>query len=198
MKLQLLICIFCFALFYSYGQVGIGTTSPEAGLDISNPINGLLIPRVSLINLTIEAPIINPAGGSIPISTLIFHDGTNGINSGFYYWNGTKWTLLTTEESTQWSLLGNSGTNPGINFIGTSDTEDLVFKTHNIERARILAGGNIGIGTNSPIAKTHIFQEDPQDGILLIHSGSIGNLCLQTLQIVTQQFQLKIAQLELV
>jgi len=54
--------------------------------------------------------------------------------------------------SNAWSLNGNSGTNPGTDFIGTTDTEDLVIKTDNTEKARITASGNVGIGTNSPEA----------------------------------------------
>ncbi len=40
----------------------------------------------------------------------------------------------------QWSLNGNSGTNPPSNFIGTTDNKDLVFKTNNVERFKIAQG----------------------------------------------------------
>lgn len=46
----------------------------------------------------------------------------------------------------QWSLTGNSGTNPGVNFIGTTDSKDLVLKTNNAERIRIANSGSVGIG----------------------------------------------------
>ncbi|MFY7816458.1 MAG: cell wall anchor protein [Chryseobacterium taeanense] len=45
-----------------------------------------------------------------------------------------------------WNLTGNSATNSSNNFIGTSDGQDLVFKTNNIERMRFNSSGNIGIG----------------------------------------------------
>lgn len=45
-----------------------------------------------------------------------------------------------------WSLTGNSSTNPLNNFIGTTDNQDLVLKTNNSERLRISTSGNIGIG----------------------------------------------------
>lgn len=49
----------------------------------------------------------------------------------------------------QWSLTGNSGTTAGTNFIGTTDSRALVFKTNNVERIRINPYGSIGIGTST-------------------------------------------------
>ena len=51
--------------------------------------------------------------------------------------------------STAWSLTGNSGTTPGTNFIGTTDNNDLVFKTNNAEHMRLTSGGYLGIGTTT-------------------------------------------------
>jgi hypothetical protein len=45
----------------------------------------------------------------------------------------------------QWNLSGNSGNTPD-NFIGTTDANDFVVKTNNIERMRINPSGNMGIG----------------------------------------------------
>lgn len=47
-----------------------------------------------------------------------------------------------------WNLTGNSGTNASTNFLGTSDTNDLVLKTNNLERFRINSTGNVGVGTS--------------------------------------------------
>ena len=51
--------------------------------------------------------------------------------------------------TTRWSLLGNSGTIPGANFLGTTDSSRLVFKTYNVEHMTILPNGFVGIGTDS-------------------------------------------------
>lgn len=55
-----------------------------------------------------------------------------------------------------WSLLGNSGTNPATQFLGTTDNQSLVFRTNNAERLRLLNTGNLGIGTATPNGRTHI------------------------------------------
>ncbi|NQY05373.1 MAG: hypothetical protein HRT68_03980 [Flavobacteriaceae bacterium] len=133
-------------------QVGIGTTNPEGFLDLTSNTNGVLLPRVSLTNLTSELPIVNPQLGSIPVSTLVFHDGSNGIESGFYYWTSNGWRVLQSGENNNWNLLGNSGTDSSVNFLGTTDQQDLVIKTTNFERARVTSAGNIGIGTSIPVS----------------------------------------------
>lgn len=48
--------------------------------------------------------------------------------------------LSTLTFSQTWNTTGNSGTTPTNNFIGTADDQDLVFRTNNKERLRILGG----------------------------------------------------------
>lgn len=49
-----------------------------------------------------------------------------------------------------WGLQGNSGTSPGTDFVGTTDAQDLVFKTNSVESGRInIASGNTSFGVNS-------------------------------------------------
>lgn len=54
-----------------------------------------------------------------------------------------------------WSRVGNGNTNPASNFIGTTDAKDFVMRTTNLERMRILANGNVAIGTPTPTAQFH-------------------------------------------
>ncbi len=50
-----------------------------------------------------------------------------------------------------WSLTGNAGTTPGVNFLGTTDNKTLVFKTNNTGRMRITNTGVVGINASSPV-----------------------------------------------
>lgn len=76
--------------------------------------------------------------------------GTNGITTSGAYPN------FTVNGSGLWRTTGNAGTNAATNFIGTTDAVDLVFRTSNNARMRILSGGNVGIGTANPDSKLHI------------------------------------------
>jgi hypothetical protein len=64
------------------------------------------------------------------------------------YWTGTAWTP-TDANTLFWKLNGNSGTNPATNFIGTTDANDLVFRTSNTEQMRLNTSGNLRIGTTN-------------------------------------------------
>jgi hypothetical protein len=46
-----------------------------------------------------------------------------------------------------WKLVGNSGTNPNTNFVGTTDNTALIFRTNNVEAMRITKFGGLAIGT---------------------------------------------------
>jgi hypothetical protein len=78
---------------FSFSQVGIGTTTPNASLEITasnilapSNTDGILIPRVNIL------PLTNP--GAAQDSMLIFLTTTVGSNApGFYYWENatTSW-----------------------------------------------------------------------------------------------------------
>lgn len=56
-----------------------------------------------------------------------------------------SWQTASSGALAGWNLNGNAGTTPATQFIGTSDSKDLVFRTNNIERARFTASGNLAI-----------------------------------------------------
>ncbi|CAN5739026.1 hypothetical protein BH10BAC2_BH10BAC2_35240 [soil metagenome] len=55
-----------------------------------------------------------------------------------------------------WKLVGNSGTNPATQFLGTTDNISFILRTNNIERLRILNTGNMGIGITAPLKKLDV------------------------------------------
>ncbi|MDW8225658.1 MAG: hypothetical protein RMK93_06525, partial [Bacteroidota bacterium] len=57
-----------------------------------------------------------------------------------------------------WALTGNAGTNPGVNFLGTTDNQPLVIRTNNTERLRVTEAGWVGIGTTSPTGVVEVIE----------------------------------------
>ena len=55
-----------------------------------------------------------------------------------------------------WSLTGNAGTNPSVDFLGTTDKHPLVLRTAAAEHLRLEVGGNLGVGTPTPAVRLHV------------------------------------------
>jgi hypothetical protein len=118
-------------------NVGIGTNIPNASaiLDIQSTTKGILLPRHSLVQMV---NINNPAN-----SLLLF----NTFNNRLYYNSGTRaepvWKRMETDADfsadNMWLLNGNTGTNSAIDFIGTVDATDLLFKVNNKDVAKFKA-----------------------------------------------------------
>lgn len=157
LRLLLLSSVLCFAHVLSAQNVGVGTSTPDnsAKLEIDDPNRGLLINRVALVDVTNGvAPVSAPATGLLVYNTNAAITGGSG--TGFYYWDGTIWTKLITGTSDDWALLGNAGTDPATNFVGTTDAQDLVIRTDNTEQMRVEAGGDVGIGIANPEHTLHV------------------------------------------
>lgn len=114
--------------FDQSGNVGIANTSPVARLDIAG-------------NIKI-------ADGTQGLGKLLVSDAT-----GLATWQDAPTAI---GASNFWNILGNSGTNPATNFLGTTDNQALVFRTNNTEKMRIAANGFVGVGSNAPATKMHI------------------------------------------
>ena len=194
MKKQLLIPILFLFFLKGYTQIGINTTTPNAMLDISSTTNGLLIPRIALTADNVVTPVVNPQGGAVAISTMIYNTatvaGVNGVSPGYYYWSGTLWIPFTGTPSNDWELIGNTATNDPAtpitygtstiatteNFVGTTDANDVVVGTNTIERFRVKqTTGNVGIGTATPANKLHVASNVAGATTALFENTFVGN-----------------------
>lgn len=136
------------ALSQNIGINATGATpAASAMLDITATDKGLLIPRVALTATNAAGPITSPATSLLVYNTATAGSAPNNVVPGYYYWNGTAWTGLSTTSSTGWALDGNSVS--AEKSIGTTSAFDLPFITTNTERMRISADGDVAIGTSS-------------------------------------------------
>jgi|GEM_PF-6481206 hypothetical protein len=175
--------------------VGINTSGAAAAdcavLDVSSTTLGELIPRVALATGTTTYGL---SGTSTNANSMLVYNTATVVNAtpslslypGFYYWStaSTKWIPLISGTS-GWLLNGNYGTTAtavpttygtttlGVtgNWLGTADAQSLVIGTNNIERMRVLSGGNVGIGTAAPVSLFHVLDS----------AGSFANSPLVTI-----------------
>ena len=144
-------------------NVAINTTGTAANssaiLDLSNTANlGFLPPQVALTGTNSASPITSPATGLIVYNTATVGGGF-AVSPGYYYWNGASWSVIYTGSgaASAWNLTGNTGTSPGINFVGTTDNENLIFKTAGTENMRIAySTGYVGINQPAPTQQLDI------------------------------------------
>jgi len=91
---RVVILFMIFPLFL-IAQVGINTTTPEGILDMDSDSQGVLVPRVALTETTTDLPILNPKGGNLKNSTLVYNTQTmNDVSPGFYYWETDHWVRV--------------------------------------------------------------------------------------------------------
>lgn len=135
-------------LVHAQLKIGDNPTSIQKSsiLELESTRQGLLLPR--LADTTAINLLSPPDGMIIYLNT----DKSLRLRS-----NGS-WVKLAdlSTATSNWSLTGNTGTNPANNFLGTVDGQPLVIRTNNAERLRIDAAGNVGVGTNNPTAQLNV------------------------------------------
>lgn len=147
------ISVFLFLVFagittHAQLKIGDNPTSIQKSsiLELESTRQGLLLPR--LADTTAINALTPPDGMIIYLNA----DKSLRLRSN----GGWKKIADLSEATANWSLTGNSGTDPATNFIGTIDGQPLVVRTNNAERLRVDASGNVGIGTNNPTAKLNV------------------------------------------
>ena len=147
--------IFFFTCNLQAQSVGIDTTMPNASamLDISAGNKGLLIPQISLTDITNITTIPSAAN-----SLLIYNRATAGIGPlsvtpGYYYWEGltSTWIRHASSSSNQaaWLFTGNVNATLPTNFIGNNDNQSLLFKINNTNAGYPGTTGNTYWGLKS-------------------------------------------------
>ncbi|MEN3026806.1 MAG: hypothetical protein ABDH31_03740, partial [Chlorobiota bacterium] len=114
------------------GNVGLGTTTPTHRLHISATTDPLRIQGLQSDPTLNELLVVTSTG-------VVRTRSASSLVSG-----------------NAWSLTGNSGTNPTTNFLGTTDNQPLVIRTYNVERMRVTAGGQVGIGVTAPSERLEV------------------------------------------
>jgi hypothetical protein len=138
------------------GAVGVTGAQGPTGPTGANGINGATGPTglTGATGATGAAGATGPTGPTWTISAISFS------TTGQLTVNTTIPSIITATGGNAWMTSGNVGTNPGTNFIGTTDAQGLAFRTGNNERMRIDASGKVGIGTGTPVFLFDVFGGD--------------------------------------
>jgi len=174
----------------SGGNVGIGTTSPNAQLHIQTTSGadsgqGVVVENSSNEEWAFMAGIIGQTSNGASIydknNAAVRMSFLNNGNVGIGETSPDKPLHITNTGDTPLKIEHSDGTgvyielrnNAGAGYIGSS-TDGLVFLTtaSGTERMRILSGGNVGIGTTSPSTILNIHPEDAGDGIQIDETDS--------------------------
>lgn len=116
-----------------------------------------------------EIPVwVDSAGFAILADTSNF--ATSGLHSTYADTAVFADTAgIVTYAINNWSINGNDNVDGEENYLGTIDSVDLVFKTDSLERMRIKANGDIGVGTVDPLTGFHVYNTNGA-----VFSGTFG------------------------
>lgn len=123
-------------------NVGIGTPSPTERFHVAGGdmrVEGLSGTGTALVGLDNQG-VTHRIDFSGNAGDFLRGDGTWGPDVG------------------DWNLVGNAGTNPTQNFLGTTDAQELRIRTNNAERIRMQVDGRILINTTTPLSNTAVLQ----------------------------------------
>ncbi len=112
----------------SSGNIGIGTKDPLNRLHIV-PVSGDPL-RIEGLQVTTKDTVLVVSGNGV-VSKRLGNFGGSSV----------------------WSVTGNAGTDPSLNFLGTTDSKDVVIKTNSTERMRFLSTGEVRIGSTLDYSK---------------------------------------------
>lgn len=119
-------------------HLGVGTLAPGIyDLNIYDAATALFLVRG------------DGAGNNYATITVQGDRGANAELTTATYGSGNAWVAYG-QVLADWSILQTLGANSAGLIIGTATADPLLLGTNNVERMRILSGGNVGIGTTVP------------------------------------------------
>lgn len=152
-----------FVLIFSilgYSQVGVGTVTPRAqleiaGTEIGTPGGGFLVPQYALTGNNDISTVINPQGGGAILvpGTIVYNTNTtvggNALDEGLVFWNGSVWLLIGDSGTgfLGWNLAGNTLT--GSEFLGSTNFFPLQLRSNNAQVARFHPNGGVALGVGA-------------------------------------------------
>ncbi|MBW2937804.1 tail fiber domain-containing protein [Aureisphaera sp. CAU 1614] len=149
MKKLLILAGFFITAQIAYSQVGIGTTNPDPSslLEVSSTEKGILIPQVSLSDVTdsVLDGVNTAATGLLIFNTNAGTTGGSGI--GYYYFNGTMWERLTTS-----SAIGDDDWYEEGTTTPPSDINDDVYTQGNVAIGKTTADYTLDIASTNTIS----------------------------------------------